>query len=304
MATTTSGTHSVVTYESVRHRLPAHHPPESLAYRRGSCLEEIAHPFPVVFLDAYGVINVGNHPIPGALEAIGNLIDNGKHVTVISNSAGYAKREMLKRLRRLGLALSSEQIVTSREAILARLRSEPPRRWGLMIQEDVDLDDFRSLDCEILRDDPATYEAVEGFALIGSEDWSAHRQEILIAASEHNPRPVLVGNPDLYAPRDGFFSTEPGFYAHDMANKIGIEPLFLGKPYPEIFEIAIAKLPISFTAHQILMVGDTLHTDILGGQAMGMSTALVTEHGGLRGKDINAAIARAGIVPDFIIPRI
>lgn len=303
MATTTSGRHSVLTYESIRYRLPAHHPPESLAYRRGSCLEEIAHPFPVVFLDAYGVINVGNHLIPGAAEAIGNLINNGKHVTVISNSAGYSKQQMLQRMSRLGLTLSSEQIVTSREAVLSRLRSEIPRRWGLMIQEGADLDDFRFLDFEILGDDATTYEAVDGFLLIGSEGWSTHRQELLIAASRHNPRPVLVGNPDLYAPRDGFFSIEPGFYAHDLANNSDVEPQFSGKPFPEIFELAMARLPISWTAQDVLMVGDTLHTDILGGRSMGMSTALVTDHGGLKGKDINAAITRAGIVPDFVIPR-
>jgi HAD superfamily hydrolase (TIGR01450 family) len=249
------------------------------------------------------VINVGNHLIPGAAEAVNNLLDTGKYVTVISNSAGYAKRQMLERMTGLGLPLSAEQIVTSREAILARLQSEPPRKWGLMIQDDADLDDFQGLDFERLGDDPATYDAVGGFLLIGSEDWNAHRQDLLIAASRQNPRPVLVGNPDLYAPRDGFFSTEPGFYAHDLADQSDIEPLFLGKPFPEIFEMAMARLPISCAAHQVLMVGDTLHTDILGGQAAGMATALVTNHGGLKGRDVNAAIARAGIVPNFVIPR-
>ena len=33
------------------------------------------------------------------------------------------------------------------------------------------------------------------------------------------------------------------------------------------------------------MVGDSLHTDILGGAAAGMTTVLITDHGLFRGQD-------------------
>jgi len=52
------------------------------------------------------------------------------------------------------------------------------------------------------------------------------------------------------------------------------------------------------------MVGDTLHTDILGGAAVGCRTVLVTDWGVLKGFDIDEAISRAGIVPDFMMPSI
>jgi ribonucleotide monophosphatase NagD (HAD superfamily) len=52
------------------------------------------------------------------------------------------------------------------------------------------------------------------------------------------------------------------------------------------------------------MVGDTLHTDILGGQAAGMKTMLITAEGALQGMDIPDCIAQSGIAPDFIAPMI
>jgi ribonucleotide monophosphatase NagD (HAD superfamily) len=52
------------------------------------------------------------------------------------------------------------------------------------------------------------------------------------------------------------------------------------------------------------MLGDTLHTDILGAAAAGMSTALVTGHGVLAGMDVDACIAESGIRPDYILPEI
>jgi len=54
---------------------------------------------------------------------------------------------------------------------------------------------------------------------------------------------------------------------------------------------------------RILMVGDSLHTDILGAQAAGIRSALVTGYGVLCGADVAAAIAHAGIRPDYILPR-
>ncbi|MEP1584152.1 MAG: HAD hydrolase-like protein [Marinobacter sp.] len=52
------------------------------------------------------------------------------------------------------------------------------------------------------------------------------------------------------------------------------------------------------------MVGDTLHTDILGGQNAGMKTLLVTTEGSLQDMDIPRCIAQSGIAPDFIAPEI
>ncbi len=50
------------------------------------------------------------------------------------------------------------------------------------------------------------------------------------------------------------------------------------------------------------MVGDTLHTDVLGGAAAGLKTVLVTDHGLFSGLNADDFVRRSGIVPDFIIP--
>ena len=52
------------------------------------------------------------------------------------------------------------------------------------------------------------------------------------------------------------------------------------------------------------MVGDTLHTDILGGAAAGIKTILVTAHGLYKGQDITPYLDTSKIIPDYIIPEI
>ena len=49
------------------------------------------------------------------------------------------------------------------------------------------------------------------------------------------------------------------------------------------------------------MVGDTLHTDILGGANAGVQTVLIEGYGFFRGKESAPYIQQSGIIPDFII---
>jgi ribonucleotide monophosphatase NagD (HAD superfamily) len=60
---------------------------------------------------------------------------------------------------------------------------------------------------------------------------------------------------------------------------------------------------MTFVRGRVLCVGDTLHTGILGGRAVGMKTLLV-KTGFTRGKNPLALAKESGIWPDFISPSI
>ncbi|WP_422071263.1 HAD-IIA family hydrolase [Tranquillimonas rosea] len=286
-------------YLAVRHRLPAAR--FGTDWTTASSLAEVAAPFDLVLLDAYGVLNVGETPIAGAAACIAALRQAGKAVMVVSNSAGYPKRRMMDRYRRLGFDFAPDEVATSREALLAHLAQAAPRRWGLMLGSADGTEGLGGIDACFLAEDRAIYDAVDGFLLIGSEGWTETRQAMLEASLRQRPRPVCVGNPDIVAPREDGLSREPGFFAHRLIDATGMSVRFFGKPFPEIFDLALARCADPPAPERVLMVGDTLHTDILGGRAMGFATALVTDHGSLANLDVAEAIRRSEIVPDFVI---
>ncbi len=288
-------------YLRLHHRLPA--TTGNGRAIRAAFLDVVA-PFDLILFDAYGVLNVGETAIPGAAQTIAALRSLGKSVAVVSNSAGYPKSQMMSRYATLGFDFTPTEVVTSRDALLHRLKAEPQRRWGVMLNPETPPGEIAALDCVILTDDPRDYDRVEGFLLIGSDGWTETRQALLEATLSNEPRPVFVGNPDLVAPRETGLSKEPGWFAHQLADAVGIEPVFLGKPFPDIFELALARLEHRPAAGRVLMVGDTLHTDILGGNQAGFATALVTAHGSLKGLDVPGAIRRSAIMPDFVVDQI
>ncbi|MEM7239878.1 MAG: HAD hydrolase-like protein, partial [Pseudomonadota bacterium] len=53
----------------------------------------------------------------------------------------------------------------------------------------------------------------------------------------------------------------------------------------------------------VVMVGDSLHTDILGGQIAGLKTALIAGYGFFAGADVEKAVGQSGISPDYILDR-
>ncbi|PZX13602.1 HAD superfamily hydrolase (TIGR01459 family) [Palleronia aestuarii] len=288
------------TYLRVRPRLPEASFPAT--WQAVESLEDIADAFDLILLDAYGVLNVGERPIPGAADRIASLRSMGKRVMVVSNSAGYPKRRMMERYTELGFDFSPSEVVTSREALLAHLAASSPRRWGVMMNLATPDEELADLDIDHMDEDRAAYDDAVGFLLIGSEGWTDTRQALLESSLRANPRPILVGNPDLVAPREIGLTREPGYFAHRLIDRTGLKPRFFGKPFPEIFDLAVARQSVAHT--RVLMVGDTLHTDILGGRHMGFATALVTGHGSLAELDAGEAIEQSGIVPDFVLNQI
>lgn len=287
-------------YEGVRHRLPE-------VIRRGGCkrlpdLDALASEMDVFLLDAFGVLNIGEAAIPGVPGRVAGLQKAGKRVLVVSNAAGFPHAKLMQKYAGLGYDFDPEDVITSRKATLAGLGGLPKMRWGLVATQSLGRADLEHLDITFLAEDPADYDAAEGFILMGSAVWTDARQALLEASLTHNPRPVVVGNPDIVAPRENGFSTEPGSFAHRLADATGVAPQFFGKPFQNIFDHAFERLG-DFDPERTVMVGDSLHTDILGGQVAGLKSALIAGYGFFGGHDVAGPIAASGIAPDYILDR-
>lgn len=154
-------------------------------------------------------------------------------------------------------------------------------------------------------DDPDLYAAADGFILLSSAEWTAARQERLIEALRARPRPVLVGNPDLVAPRETGLSLEPGSFAHDIADRTDCRLQFFGKAFADAFRAVQHRLgavhpPERIAPEKIAMIGDSLRTDILGAAAMGWRAVLVLQHGLLRDQPVDLLIQQTAIRPHFV----
>lgn len=269
-------------------------------------LEPLFSRFDAFVFDAFGVLNRGPTVIPGAVERLAALQASGKPVLVLSNAATATQPALTEKYRRMGFDLTRDRIISSRWLLEESLARKPrPGTWGVIAPPKSESHSLPMTSQGPVQPGISDQELDEfdGFIFLSSENWNETLQAQLTASLKRRHRPLNVANPDLVAPRGDCLTLEPGFFAHRLREATGINPEFFGKPYSPAFAAALSHLN-GISPARVLMVGDTLHTDILGARAAGMATLLVSDHGSLAGMDINACIEQSGIAPDYIAPSI
>lgn len=264
--------------------------------------------YKVIFFDSYGVIRNYNGLIPGVKQTFEWLKAEGKAFYVITNDASRSPELLVESLKKSGLDLiTPNQIISSgmlakefldlkvKTGVVAYLGTENSAHYiehpGLEIIpiQQVNEKNMDSITALVLLDD-------EGFEWLDGLNKAVN-------LLRWRTIPAIVANPDGAYP---ISKQEVGIAIGGiswMIEKItGKKFIRFGKPDSQIFmfawDLVRSRFP-DITKKDILMVGDTLHTDILGGNKFGLDTALVLT-GNILAEDVDTRIASSGIVPTYI----
>jgi HAD superfamily hydrolase (TIGR01450 family) len=282
-------------YRAAEVRLPS--PPPPCAPTPVAGLVDLLDRFDAFVLDAWGVLNLGSAPIPTARAAFAALRATGKPLVVVSNDGSSDPEQGAARHSGRGFAVAPHEIVYGVDLLPDALaaRGLAPERCALVgdrrpprVAAALGLGDL---------DQAPDPDAIVFLSTVGFDERERARVEALMSA---RPRPVLVGNPDIVSPEVDGIAIEPGYYAHDWAARFGAPVDFLGKPFAGVYTRALERLGHP-EPRRVLCVGDSPHTDVLGGRAAGCATLLVRS-GFLRGQNAERLCAESGLTPDFIAP--
>lgn len=219
----------------------------------------------VLFADLDGVIYTGENAVPFAIDAL-----NAAPCTVayITNNASRTPESVADHLRQLGLTLESTDVVSSPQAAVKLLATLVPAGSTILVVggegliREVENAGFRVTDSA--ESDPAA--VIQGFA--PTVGW-VHLAEASFAL--HKGIPWVATNTDWTIPVARGVAPGNGTLVSAVHLAVGRLPVFAGKPERAIFDLAAER----FDAHNALVVGDRLDTDILGANRAGMRSALV-----------------------------
>ena len=272
---------------------------------KANSIDEISDKFDAFIFDSFGVLNIGSILINNVPSALNKLKRKEKIITVLTNGASYPTSKKLETFNNWKLPFNSSEVISSRDLLKTHLKGEKEITWGVIGSPGSDLVEL-GINGHILGKNMNQIKKCEGVIYLGCEFWNHENQKILEDHISNKPLKVLVGNPDIIAPQKSSFSIEPGFWSFNFHQSEISKPLYFGKPHTQIFELAIKRIMTlsnkSISLDRIAMVGDSLHTDILGGLSSNISTILVTNHGLFKDYDYYNAIDKTKIFPDWIIP--
>lgn len=226
-------------------------------------------PQTALLIDMDGVLFHGNRAVPGAAAFLGAIAD-WPHCFVTNNPI-RSPEAIIEHFSALGLPRPRpEQIVTSAEATAQWLADEIPGFRYFAIGAP-GLDEALSVYGEADADAADVVVVGEGPGI----DYGA--LTIAINLILQCGARLVCTNPDhnVDATVDGRHRVLPGGGAlvAPIAVATGVEPTFIGKPNPLLYETAMARL--GAVRGDCVMIGDRPDTDIAGAQALGIQTALV-----------------------------
>jgi len=233
-----------------------------------------------LILDLWGVIHGGLEPYPGVIETLERLRAAAKPVALLSNAPRRAATAA-RRLREIGVPDHLyDVLVTSGEAAHEALKArDDPGHAALgdrylYIGPDWDQDLVADLDYAPA-DGPANADFLLCIGLFDEAD-PLERYDELFARAAARDVPMICVNPDLVVHRQGGITSPcAGLLAKHYREAHGGRVLYHGKPDPDIFHRAARALGLP-PEGRILVVGDSLTTDIKGAHAAGYDAVFIT----------------------------
>jgi HAD superfamily hydrolase (TIGR01450 family) len=269
-------------------------------------LEAQAANFDAVMLDIDGVLLNDKRRMPGSRRLFDLLGRHAKPFMLLTNDGNHSTAEKADRLNAAGLAVTPGQIVSCGHAIKAAVQARNLTGRLFFVMGDTGTPCYAQAAGLRITREIADLQKCMG-VLIGEEhyDWESVINAVINYFIDHPDAPLIIPNPDEFYPG-------PRLKIHVAAGGIGrfiqrvlkvygtdIDPLYLGKPYAEIFRWAQntleARLGLRLAARRILMIGDNISADIGGAGAMGYATALL-----LTGVTRWETVSNSDIIPDMV----
>lgn len=267
----------------------------------------VAKKFKAVLLDSYGVIKNHHGVILGAAGTIEKLRSDGKLIRILTNDASKSAAKQVEQFRRLGLKdIVEEEIITS--GMMAKHYLQSKRTKGLIAYLGTtaaaqDILDAGLSPIHISEVNDGNIESIGALVYLDDEgfDWNKDINRSLNLLRRRNIPAVVANSDQIYPVSRSEVSIATGGIAKLVEATLGREFIHFGKPDSQMFMHAFVQLNAEkkIGKSDILMVGDTLHTDILGGNKFGIRTALVLS-GNTRADKVQMRVKSTGIIPDYI----
>ncbi len=243
-------------------------------------------------LDMDGTIYLDEQLFDGTLDFLDHVRAIGGKAMYLTNNSSKSVTSYVEKLARLGISAEKEDFLTSVNATVLHLQKEAFRKIyafgtrsfkqqlldaGLPIVDTLQED----IDCLCMGfDTELSFQKLEDACIL------LNRGVAYIAT-----------NPDWVCPT--WYGSVPdcGSVAEMLYRATGRRPRFIGKPQPDMVELAIAQS--GFAKEQAILLGDRIYTDIRSGVNAGIDTVLV-----LSGEATLEDLAASDTKPAYVMENI
>jgi 4-nitrophenyl phosphatase len=251
-------------------------------------------PIRKLILDMDGVLWQGETALPGLGAFFDDLQAADIPFVLATNNARKTVEQYTEKLRRFGVAVPPDHILTSAEATGTYLSHEYPAGTITYIVGGEGLHQaLSSRGFRIITPDEVRTGATAELVVVGFTPDATYEQLAMGSLLVHKGARFIGTNPDPSVPNELGPLPGAGALQAVIIAATGIQPTVIGKPGQIIFQEAVRRLGNDKAG--MAMVGDRLSTDIAGAKAAGLTAILL-----LSGISTRAEADAGSVKPDLI----
>lgn len=243
-------------------------------------------------LDMDGTIYLDNDLFDGVLDFLSHIKKIGGKYMFLTNNSSKSVDKYIEKLDSIGIKSTADDFLTSTNATVLFLQKknynkiyalgtesfkEQLKDGGLNITDKIE----DGIDCLCMGfDTELTFKKLEDACILLRDDID-----------------YIATNPDWVCPTWYGYVPDCGSVSEMIYNATKKRPKFIGKPQPEMINLAIEKT--GFKKEEAIIFGDRLYTDIASGFNAGISTVFV-----LSGEGTMEDVKLSDIKPTYIYENI
>lgn len=215
-----------------------------------------------VLLDISGVLYQDDEPLPGAVAAVQKLQQAGIDFRLLTNTSRRTAEAIYYDLKRMGFAISEQQLYTAPRAMLDYLQLKDLRPYCLM---------HPNLETEFARLNHTNPNAVVVCDAGERFDYKGLNKAFQVLMND-DAELLAIGENRYFRSRNRL-QLDAGPFVKALEYASGKQAMVLGKPAKAFFDSALHSL--NLPADEVLMVGDDVEADVIGAQRAGLRACLV-----------------------------
>ena len=238
-----------------------------------------------------GTFYLGENLIPGSLDFIRRVEETGRDFLFLTNNSSHNAAFYVQRLKRMGLTIGREKVLTSGEATAAVVKEMYPGKRAFVLGNEFLIEEMREAGVPVDMQNPE-------IVVVGYDTTLDYRKMTAVCDFVRSGLPYIATHPDFNCPTETGFAPDIGAIMAFIEASTGRRAdRVVGKPHTGIVQAALRRTGLS--AGQMAMVGDRLYTDIETGLKSGMLSILV-----LSGETTPQMLAEYPNKPDLVFDRL
>jgi HAD superfamily hydrolase (TIGR01450 family) len=222
-----------------------------------------------LILDLDGTVWVEDQPTPRAAEAIAAIRAAGKRLVFVTNDGRRTPEEYVQKLWGIGCTAAVEEIISVGSVIQYVLAERLPGQGALVIGSPAIFRHVADSGQRILN---FTEEAEQAdVVVVVAHDELTYAELRSATRAVIRGAEMICGGLDRNFPAEGGPAPGTGSVVAALEYATGRKARNVGKPDPQVFEVALSRLGAGST----LVIGDHLVSDLGGAHSVGLPAAIV-----------------------------